>query len=86
MHFKGHHELRTGYQENEIEYVVCHINSSQIKEVIYISVTLGPVSVKFRNYHLLTNDFKSGSWVFMYQSGFPFKMYGNTVCGSLFSL
>jgi hypothetical protein len=65
MHFKGHRELRTGYQENETEYVVCHINSSQIKEVFYISVTFGPVSVKFRNCHLVTNDFKSGSWVFM---------------------
>jgi len=51
----------TGYKKNEIECVVCHINSSQIKEDLYISVTLDTVSVKFRSDHLLTHDFKSGS-------------------------
>lgn len=61
MHFKGHRGLMTGYKKNEIECVVCHINSSQIKEDLYISVTLDTVSVKFRSDHLLTHDFKSGS-------------------------
>jgi len=56
MHFKGHHGLMTGYKKNEIECVVCHIHSNKIKEVLYISVTSGPVSVIFRNDHL-TNDF-----------------------------
>jgi len=64
----------TGYKKNEIECVVCHVNSSQITEVLYINVTLGPVSVKFRNDHLLTNDFKPGSWVSINYSSFPFKM------------
>ena len=73
MHFKGR-GLNNRLQKNEIECVVCHINSSQIKEVLYISVMVGPVSVQFRNDHLLTNDFKSGSWVFINQSSFPLKM------------
>jgi hypothetical protein len=64
----------TGYKKNEIECMVCHINSSQIKEVLYISVTLGPVSLKFRSDRLLTNDFKSGSWMFINHSSFPLKM------------
>lgn len=71
MHFKGHRDLMTCYQK---KCVVSHINSSQIKEFLYISVTLGPVSVKFRNDNLLTIGFKSESCVFIYQSSFPLKM------------
>jgi hypothetical protein len=57
VHFKGHRGLMTGYKKKMKLNVFCHINSSQIKEVLYISVTLGPVSVKFRNDHVVTNDF-----------------------------